>query len=131
MKRRRMQLVSGAATTRDEESLVEGIKVITREVPPAPANELRDMADTLRSKLGSGVVVIGTRGDGNVNQVAAVTKGLTGRVKAGEVVKRLPAIVGRRRRGGRTSHRLGGRSRISCRRRLAAVQEAIREQLNE
>jgi alanyl-tRNA synthetase len=52
------------------------------------------MADTLCSKLGSGVVVIGTRGDGNVNLVAAVSKDLTPRVKAGELVKRLSAIVG-------------------------------------
>ena len=42
---------------RTRRRLVDGIRVVAREVPPAPANELRDMADTLRSKLGSGVVV--------------------------------------------------------------------------
>ena len=73
---------------------MEGIRVLTREVPPAPANELRDMADTLRSKMGSGVVVIGTRSDGNVSLVAAVSKDLTARVKAGDLVKKLSAIVG-------------------------------------
>jgi len=50
---------------------VGGVRVNAREEPPAPANELRDMAD-LGSKLGSGIVVIGTRGDGNVNLVVAV-----------------------------------------------------------
>jgi alanyl-tRNA synthetase len=129
MKRLRMQLVSGAATT-DEESLVEGIKVITREVPPAPANELRDMADTLRSKLGSGVVVIGTRGDGNVNLVAAVTKDLTGRVKAGELVKRLSAIVGGGGGGRPDFAQAGGKEPDKLPAALAAVQEAVREQLN-
>src|SRR4029453_8028715 len=64
------------------------------EVPPAPANELRDIADALRSKLGSGVVGIGSRSDGNVSLVAAVSKDLIARVKAGELVKRLSAIVG-------------------------------------
>ena len=68
--------------------------MLAREVPAAPANELREIADTLRSKLGSGVVVIGTRSDGNVSLVAAVSKDLTGRVKAGELVKTLSAIVG-------------------------------------
>ena len=51
----------GRRGRRDEEMLVDGIRILAREVPPAPANELRDMADALRSKLGSGVVVIGTR----------------------------------------------------------------------
>ena len=73
---------------------LQSIRVLAREVPFAPANELRDMADTLRSKLGSGVVVIGARGDGNVSLVAAVSKALTGRVRAGDLVKRLSPIVG-------------------------------------
>ena len=96
MRKLRMQLVgSGSAgSASEEELLVDGIRVLAREVPAAPANELREIADTLRSKLGSGVVVIGTRGDGNVSLVAAVSKDLTGRVKAGELVKRLSAIVG-------------------------------------
>ena len=78
--------------------MVDGIRVLAREVPPAPADELRDMADALRSKLGSGVVVLGARGDGKVSLVAAVTKDLTGRVHAGELVKRLVADRRRRRR---------------------------------
>jgi alanyl-tRNA synthetase len=125
-----MQLVSGAATT-DEESLVEGIKVLAREVPPAPANELRDMADALRSKLGSGIVVIGTRGDGNVNLVVAVTKDLTGRVKAGELVKRLSAIVGGGGGGRPDFAQAGGKDPEKLPAALAAVQEAVREQLNK
>ena len=71
------RLGRGRAGAGDEELLVEGIRVLVREVPPAPANELRDMADALRSKLGSGVVVIGTRSEGNVSLVAAVSKDLT------------------------------------------------------
>ncbi|HEX3530899.1 MAG TPA: alanine--tRNA ligase [Thermoanaerobaculia bacterium] len=130
MKRLRMQLVSGAATT-DEESLVDGIKVITREVPPAPANELRDMADALRSKLGSGIVVIGTRGDGNVNLVVAVTKDLTGRVKAGDLVKRLSAIVGGGGGGRPDFAQAGGKEPEKLPTALAAVQAAVREQLNK
>src|SRR6185369_10690252 len=130
MKRLRMQLVSGAAAT-DEESLVEGIKVLAREVPPAPANELRDMADALRSKLGSGIVVIGTRGDGNVNLVVAVTKDLTGRVKAGELVKRLSAIVGGGGGGRPDFAQAGGKDPEKLPDALASVQEAVREQLNK
>jgi alanyl-tRNA synthetase len=131
MKRLRMQLVSGATPAGDEESVVDGIRIIVREVPPAPSNELRDMADTLRSKLGSGVVVIGTRSDGNVSLVAAVSKDLTSRVKAGELVKRLSAIVGGGGGGRPDFAQAGGKDPDKLPTALAAVQEAVREQLQK
>ncbi len=69
--------------------------MLAREVPPAPADELRDMADMLRQKLGSGVVVLGARGDdGKVSLVAAVSADLAGRVHAGKLVKAAAAVVG-------------------------------------
>jgi len=131
MKRLRMQLVSGATPAGDEESVVDGIRIIVREVPPAPSNELRDMADTLRSKLGSGVVVIGTRSDGNVSLVAAVSKDLTARVKAGELVKRLSAIVGGGGGGRADFAQAGGKDPDKLPTALAAVQAAVREQLEK
>jgi alanyl-tRNA synthetase len=129
MKKLRMQLVSGTTAGDDEELNVEGIRVLAREVPPAPANELRDMADALRSKLGSGVVVIGTRGDGNVNLVAAVTKDLTGRIKAGDLVKRLSPIVGGGGGGRPDFAQAGGKDPEKLPAALAAVGDAVREQL--
>ena len=108
---------------------MDGIRVLAREVPPAPANELRDMADTLRSKLGSGVVVIGTRSDGNVSLVAAVSKDLTTRVKAGDLVKKLSAIVGGGGGGRPDFAQAGGKEPEKLPQALAAVEEAVREQL--
>src|SRR5262249_34968377 len=89
--------------------LVEGVRVLAREVPPAPVDELRTMADALRSKLGSGVVVIGARDDASVNLIAAVSKDLTARVRAGELVKRVSALVGGGG-GGRAGCGAGGRT---------------------
>jgi alanyl-tRNA synthetase len=130
MKKLRMQLVSGSASSSgDEEILVDGIRVLSREVPPAPANELRDMADSLRSKIGSGVVVIGTRSDGNVSLVAAVSKDLTSRIKAGELVKKLSAIVGGGGGGRADFAQAGGKDPEKLPAALAAVEEAVREQL--
>ncbi len=130
MRRLRMQLVSGAVSPAgDEEILVDGIRVLAREVPPAPANELRDMADSLRSRLGSGVVVIGSRGDGNVSLVAAVSKDLTSRVKAGELVKKLSAIVGGGGGGRPDFAQAGGKEPEKLPAALALVEEAVREQL--
>ena len=131
MRRLRMQLVSGTAATGggDEEILVDGIRVLAREVPPAPANELRDIADNLRSKLGSGVVVIGTRSDGNVSIVAAVSKDLVSKIKAGELVKKLSAIVGGGGGGRPDFAQAGGKDPEKLPAALAFVEEAVREQL--
>jgi len=124
----RLQLVAGAAAD-DRETVVDGIKVVAREVPPAPAGEMRNMADALRSRLGSGVVVIGSRGDGNVSLVVAVTKDLTGRIKAGDLVKRLSAVVGGGGGGKADFAQAGGKMPEKLPEALAAVPDAVREQL--
>jgi alanyl-tRNA synthetase len=124
-----MQLVSGGPAAADGELMVDGVRVLAREVPPAPAGELREMADALRSKLGSGVVVIGTRGDGTVSLVAAVSKDLTARIKAGELVKTLSAVVGGRGGGRADFAQAGGREPDKLPHALAAVEAAVREQL--
>ena len=129
MRRLRMQLVSGGPAAADGELLVDGVRVVAREVPPAPAGELREMADALRSKLGSGVVVIGTRGEDTVSLVAAVSKDLTARVKAGELVKTLSAVVGGRGGGRADFAQAGGREPDKLPQALAAVEAAVREQL--
>jgi alanyl-tRNA synthetase len=130
MRKLRMQLVSGATVVAEEERMVEGIRVLAREVPPAPASEMREMADTLRSKLGSGVVVIGSRSEDNVSLVAAVTKDLTPRIKAGELVKRLSPIVGGGGGGRPDFAQAGGKLPENLPEALAAVEDAIREQLS-
>jgi alanyl-tRNA synthetase len=129
MKRLRMQLVSGAPQTADEEMMVAGIRILAREVPFAPPNELRDMADALRSKLGSGIVVIGARSDGNVSLVAAVTKDLTGRVRAGDLMKKLSAMVGGGGGGRPDFAQAGGKDPEKLPDALAAVKAAVQEQL--
>jgi alanyl-tRNA synthetase len=90
----RKKLVAGSTAPAEQAREVSGVKVMAREVPPAPADELRDMADMLRQKLGSGVVVLGARSEGKVSLVAAVTGDLQQRVHAGRLVKAAAAVVG-------------------------------------
>ncbi len=126
----RLQLVTGApGASADEGTDVEGVRVLAREVPPAPPNELRNLADALRSKLGSGVVVLGTREDGAVSLVAAVTKDLAGRVHAGNLVKHVAAVVGGSGGGRPDFAQAGGKSPEKLPDALAAVPEAVRGQL--
>jgi alanyl-tRNA synthetase len=129
LRRLRMQLVSGGPAAGEDELVVEGVRVLVREVPQAPAKELRDMAEALRSKVGSGVVVIGSRGEDTVSLVAAVSKDLTPRIKAGELVKRLAVVVGGGGGGRPDFAQAGGREPDKLPQALAAVEAAVREQL--
>jgi len=73
---------------------VNGIALLVRRVEGLAANELRDLADKLKQKLGSGVVVLGQAEEEKASVVVSVTKDLTGRVKANELVKVLAARLG-------------------------------------
>ncbi|MHB8707953.1 MAG: alanine--tRNA ligase [Desulfuromonadales bacterium] len=75
---------------------IGGIKVLVTPVAPADGKGLREMADRLRDKLGSGVVAIGCPFDGKANLLVAVTKDLTGRLHAGNLVAAMASEVGGR-----------------------------------
>jgi alanyl-tRNA synthetase len=77
-----------------ESQTIEGIKLIARRVSGLEKNALRGLCDTLRDRLGSGVVVIASENDGKVALVVSVSNDLTSRVKAGSLVKELAPIVG-------------------------------------
>ena len=122
---------AGGAASDDGAVEVDGVRVLTREVPAAPNAELRNMADVLRGKLGSGVVVIGTRdeAEGKVTLLAAVTDDLVGRVKAGALVKELAPLVGGGGGGRADFAQAGGREPGKLPAALAAVPAAVRAQL--
>ena len=90
----RLEMISGAATAEAAPEEIAGVALAIRQVPFAPVPELRNMADTLRSKLGSGVVVLGAAQPGKVILLAAVSPDLKGRVHAGDIVKASASVVG-------------------------------------
>src|SRR5262249_62098275 len=71
-----------------------GVKVWARRVPPLPMNELRNLADTFRGKLGSGVVLLGTETEGKATLLAAVTPDVQPRISAHELAQTMAPIVG-------------------------------------
>jgi len=124
--RLRVQMVSGAASAA-EEQVVEGIRILVREVPTAPPAELRNMADLLRSRLGSGVVVLGTRGEGKVALIAAVTDDLKARVPAGKLLKALAGRIGGSGGGRDDFAQAGGKEPERLPEALAGVAAAVAE----
>jgi alanyl-tRNA synthetase len=73
---------------------VGGAKLARRKVADLDKEALRNLADSLKASIKSGVVVIASANDGKVQMVVAVTPDLTGRVKAGQIVKEIAPIVG-------------------------------------
>ena len=78
----------------DDVRTVKGVKIIARRVSGLEKGALRGLSDSLRDRLGSGIVVIASENEGKVSLVVSVTKDLTARVQAGRLVKELAPIVG-------------------------------------
>jgi alanyl-tRNA synthetase len=68
--------------------------VVVSKLEKVDANQLRELADQLKDKIGSGVVFLVSAGDTNVTMVASVTKDLTSKYHAGNIVKQIAPIVG-------------------------------------
>ncbi len=123
----RMQLISGSSSPDEVE--VEGVKVLAQEVPPTPVNEMRNMADVLRNKIGSGVVVLGTREENKVTLIAAVTEDLTSRVHAGGLAKEIAALVDGKGGGRADFAQAGGKTPDLLPSALEQVADLVRKQL--
>ena len=74
---------------------VNGIPVLVANVQNTDMNNLRNMADDLKQKLGSGVIVLGSAVDGKVNLIAGVTKDLIEKgFHAGKLIKEVSTRCG-------------------------------------
>jgi len=73
---------------------VKGVKVVCGEVGNVDRDGLRQLVDSLRQKLGSGVVVLGMPEEGKVALIVGVTKDLTAKVHAGKLIQVLAKRVG-------------------------------------
>ena len=72
----------------------DGVTVVGRRVSNLEKGALRTLADSLRDRIPSGVVVVAAENHGKVALVVSVTRDLTDRVHAGRVVKAIAPVVG-------------------------------------
>ena len=97
---KQIQQVKKARATQGLDKLLSGtreidhIKVLSARVEAENVRSLRDLGDRLRDKIGSGVIVIGSRADGKALLLVLVTKDLTDRLHAGNMIKQVARIVG-------------------------------------
>jgi alanyl-tRNA synthetase len=84
-----------------------GLKVAIRSADGTPKKSLRAVADQLRDRLGSGLVILTAIEDDQASVLVAATRDLAGRVDAGQVVKAIAAAMGGSG-GGRADFAQGG-----------------------
>jgi len=73
---------------------IAGVRVIATRVAGAETKELRGMVDDLRSQLTSGIVLLAAETNGQVSLALGVTKDLTDRFRAGDLIREIAIIVG-------------------------------------
>ncbi|MFO7248573.1 MAG: alanine--tRNA ligase [Bacillota bacterium] len=116
-----------AQTLAERAETVEGVKVIAAKVSGVDMDGLRTLCDELKKKLGSGIVVLGTAGEGKVNLVAGVTADLVQRgFHAGKLVKEVAARCGGGGGGRPDMAQAGGRQPQRLDEALAYVKEFVR-----
>jgi alanyl-tRNA synthetase len=110
-----------------KQSSVNGTNFLISQVDGVDAKQLRDIADQLKEKIGSGVVVLASAGAANVNLVASVSKELTQRYHAGNIIKELAGIVGGGGGGRPEFAQAGGKEPAKIAAALKRAEELIRE----
>ena len=121
------KLATGGGGDDEVRTEIDGFTVLTRLAPEMSSSELRDLADTLRQRLGSGVVVLGMESGGKATLLVAVTEDLVGTIKAGEIVKPLAEIVGGRGGGRPNLAQAGGPDIEKLDEALQAVSSVIED----
>jgi alanyl-tRNA synthetase len=121
---REIESLKSRLASRQSEELIEtardvnGIRVISQEIAAPSPRDLREFGDHLKNKLGSGIIVLGARGDSKVFLLCRVTPDLTERFHAGQIINDLAGIIGGKG-GGRRDLAEGGGTKAS------ALQEAL------
>ena len=104
---------------------VGDVAVVTARLDGLDAEALRAVADSVRERLGSGVICLGSVVDGKVSLVSAVTKDLVGRFHAAKLVQEVAAAVDGGGGGRADLAQAGGKNPAGLDRALTAVYDWV------
>jgi alanyl-tRNA synthetase len=130
LERAHMKSAAASVCSAEEKvQVVDGIKVLAQRVDNLERPQMRTLVDNLRSKLGSGVVVLGSTSDGKVALIVGVTKDLTSRVQAGKIIGPVAERVGGSGGGRPDMAEAGGKNPAALDDALAQVAAVVKSLL--
>ncbi|EAM9238423.1 alanine--tRNA ligase [Salmonella enterica] len=110
---------------------LNGVKLLVSELAGVEPKMLRTMVDDLKNQLGSTVIVLATVVEGKVSLIAGVSKDVTGRVKAGELIGMVAQQVGGKGGGRPDMAQAGGTDAAALPAALASVQGWVSAKLQK
>ena len=111
--------------------VIDGVQVTIAEVENMPMEELRNIGDLLKDRMGSGIVLLGSVVDDKVNFIATATKDIVKRgFHAGKVIKEVATVAGGGGGGRPDMAQAGGKLPEKLAEALSKGEACIREQLN-
>ena len=113
----------------DEAENINGINVLATKLEKIDNKELRATLDQLKNKLGSAVILLATEEDGKVRLIAGVSKDLTGKIRAGDLVNVAAAEVGGKGGGRPDMAQAGGDQPENIGRALDAARSWLKNRL--
>jgi alanyl-tRNA synthetase len=118
---------ASAADAGAEVQTIGGVNVLVKRVEADSPAALRELLDHFKSRIRSGVMVLGSVSDGKVLLIAGVTQDLTKRFHAGHLIKQVSAVVGGSGGGRPDMAQAGGSQPEKLDAAFAKALEAIRQ----
>ena len=111
---------------------INGVKLLAAALKDTGMNELRNLGDQFKEKLGNGVVVIASAADGKVNLMATATdEAIKAGAHAGNLIKGIAALVGGGGGGRPNMAQAGGKNPDGIQAALKKAAEVLKDQLNK
>ncbi|MFI3038744.1 alanine--tRNA ligase [Atlantibacter hermannii] len=123
------QAVQESANLSSKAIDINGVKLLVSELTNVEPKMLRTMVDDLKNQLGSTVIVLATIADAKVSLIVGVSKDVTDRVKAGELIGMVAAQVGGKGGGRPDMAQAGGTDTQALPAALASVESWVASRL--
>ena len=124
------KIASGAGDDLLQKAIdLDGIKLLISNVEGVNSKALRDTVDQLKNKLGTSIVVLATVIEGKVSLVVGVSKDLTGKIKAGELINMVAEQVGGKGGGRPDMAMAGGTDSVALPGALESVEAWVKAKL--
>jgi alanyl-tRNA synthetase len=104
---------------------INGVKMLATEVSIADARTLRDFGDKLRDKMESGIILLGSKAGEKAFLLCIVTKDLSGKYHAGNIIKDLAPLVGGSGGGRPDMAQAGGTQPENLGKAIAALEKLL------